>query len=119
MHCAQRLSGLWSSRLALDTVGRGHQGGGMKITHLGRSGLLVSRICLGTMNFGPLTSVADSHSIMDSAHEYGINFFDTANIYGRARARSEEGGPGHTEQIIGNWFAQGGGRRERTVLATK
>ena len=85
----------------------------MEFTHLGRSGLTVSRICLGTMNFGPLTSEADSHSIMDSAHDHGINFFDTANRYGMSL------GPGATEQIIGRWFAQGGGRRERTVLATK
>ncbi|MBO0694437.1 MAG: aldo/keto reductase [Acidimicrobiaceae bacterium] len=85
----------------------------MEYTHLGRSGLSVSRICLGTMNFGPLTSEADSHSIMDSAHDQGINFFDTANRYGRTL------GPGATEQIIGRWFAKGGGRRERTVLATK
>jgi NDP-hexose C3-ketoreductase / dTDP-4-oxo-2-deoxy-alpha-D-pentos-2-ene 2,3-reductase len=85
----------------------------MDFTHLGRSGLTVSRLCLGTMNFGPLTSEADSHSIMDSAHDYGINFFDTANRYGR------EIGPGATEEIIGRWFAKGGGRRERTVLATK
>jgi aryl-alcohol dehydrogenase-like predicted oxidoreductase len=85
----------------------------MDYTHLGRSGLSVSRLCLGTMNFGPLTSEADSHSIMDSAHEYGINFFDTANRYGRHL------GPGATEEIVGRWFAQGGGRRERTVIATK
>jgi aryl-alcohol dehydrogenase-like predicted oxidoreductase len=85
----------------------------MEYTHLGRSGLTVSRLCLGTMNFGPLTSEADSHSIMDSAHEQGINFFDTANRYGRTL------GVGATEKIIGRWFAQGGGRRERTVLATK
>ena len=85
----------------------------MKFTHLGRSGLRVSRICLGTMNFGPLTSEADSFSIMDSAHEHGINFFDTANVYGRSAGR------GATETIVGNWFAQGGGRRERTVIATK
>jgi aryl-alcohol dehydrogenase-like predicted oxidoreductase len=65
------------------------------------------------MNFGPLTSEADSHSIMDSAHEQGINFFDTANRYGGSL------GPGATEKILGNWFATGGGRRERTVLATK
>ncbi|MGX7677737.1 aldo/keto reductase [Jatrophihabitans sp. DSM 45814] len=91
----------------------------MKITHLGRSGLAVSRLCLGTMNFGPLTSEADSHSIMDSAHEYGINFFDTANMYGRARNAGDTGYSGRTEEIIGNWFAQGGGRRERTVIATK
>jgi aryl-alcohol dehydrogenase-like predicted oxidoreductase len=85
----------------------------MDYTHLGRSGLTVSRIVLGTMNFGPQTSEADSHAIMDDAREAGINFFDTANRYG---------GPEHygqTEEIIGNWFAQGGTRRERTVLATK
>jgi aryl-alcohol dehydrogenase-like predicted oxidoreductase len=85
----------------------------MEFTHLGRSGLTVSRICLGTMNFGPLTTEADSHSIMDSAHEQGINFFDTANGYGGNK------GKGRTEEIVGSWFAQGGGRRERTVLATK
>jgi aryl-alcohol dehydrogenase-like predicted oxidoreductase len=85
----------------------------MDYTHLGRSGLSVSRLCLGTMNFGPLTSEADSHAIMDSAHDQGINFFDTANRYGQNL------GVGATEQIVGRWFAQGGGRRERTVLATK
>jgi aryl-alcohol dehydrogenase-like predicted oxidoreductase len=85
----------------------------MEFTHLGRSGLTVSRICLGTMNFGPLTTEADSHSIMDSAHDQGINFFDTANGYGGNK------GKGRTEEIVGTWFAQGGGRRERTVLATK
>ncbi|GAB3914375.1 oxidoreductase [Microlunatus endophyticus] len=85
----------------------------MEYTHLGRTGLSVSRICLGTMNFGPQTEEADSHKIMDAAHDAGINFFDTANGYGRQIY------PGRTEEIIGNWFAQGGGRRERTVLATK
>ena len=85
----------------------------MKFTHLGRSGLTVSRICLGTMNFGPFTTEADSHSIMDSAHDSGINFFDTANAYGRTA------GKGATETIVGNWFAKGGGRREKTVIATK
>jgi aryl-alcohol dehydrogenase-like predicted oxidoreductase len=85
----------------------------MEFTHLGRTGLTVSRLCLGTMNFGPQTSEPDSHAIMDSAHDVGINFFDTANAYGGAEHR------GHTEEIIGNWFATGGGRRERTVLATK
>jgi aryl-alcohol dehydrogenase-like predicted oxidoreductase len=93
----------------------------MDFTHLGRSGLTVSRLCLGTMNFGPLTSETDAHAIMDSAHDYGINFFDTANAYGlRSAGTSGLGeGLGSTEQIIGRWFAQGGGRRERTVLATK
>ena len=85
----------------------------MHLTHLGRSGLSISRLCLGTMNFGPLTTETDAHSIMDSAHEYGINFFDTANVYGRDQ------GKGATEEIVGNWFGQGGGRRDRTVLATK
>jgi aryl-alcohol dehydrogenase-like predicted oxidoreductase len=81
--------------------------------HLGRTGLQVSRLCLGTMNFGPQTSEEDSHAIMDAALEAGINFFDTANVYGWRR------GEGWTEQIIGRWFAKGGGRRERTVIATK
>jgi aryl-alcohol dehydrogenase-like predicted oxidoreductase len=85
----------------------------MEYTNLGRTGLTVSRICLGTMNFGPFTTEPDSHAMMDSAHEAGINFFDTANIYGRSAGR------GRTEEIVGTWFAQGGGRRDRTVLATK
>jgi aryl-alcohol dehydrogenase-like predicted oxidoreductase len=85
----------------------------MDYTHLGRSGLKVSRLCLGTMNFGPQTTEADSHSIMDSAHEYGINFFDTANVYGGNLGR------GATEEIVGRWFAKGENRREHTVLATK
>lgn len=85
----------------------------MEYTHLGRSGLKVSRIVLGTMNFGPQTSEEDSHRIMDAAHEAGVNYFDTANVYGQHRGR------GATETIVGNWFAKGDGRRERTVLATK
>jgi aryl-alcohol dehydrogenase-like predicted oxidoreductase len=85
----------------------------MKYTNLGRTGLMVSRFCLGTMNFGPETSEEDSFYIMDKALELGINFFDTANVYGWKR------GEGITEQIIGRWLAQGGGRREQIVLATK
>lgn len=85
----------------------------MQYTHLGRTGLLVSRLCLGTMNFGPLTTEEDSFAIMDHALELGINFFDTANVYGWKK------GEGWTEQILGRWFAQGGGRREKVVLATK
>lgn len=50
----------------------------MEYTHLGRSGLSVSRLCLGTMNFGSLTPPGDAHAIMDRAHELGVNFFDTA-----------------------------------------
>jgi aryl-alcohol dehydrogenase-like predicted oxidoreductase len=85
----------------------------MEYTHLGRTGLKVSRLCLGTMNFGPHTNEADAFRIMDRALELGINFFDTANVYGW------KVGEGVTEQIIGRWFAQGGGRREKVVLATK
>ena len=85
----------------------------MKYTKLGRSNLTVSRICLGTMHFGSATSEQEAFKIMDRALELGINFFDTANIYGG------KGGPGRTEEIIGNWLKQGGGRRDRIVLATK
>ncbi|MGN7799870.1 aldo/keto reductase [Leifsonia sp. 22587] len=85
----------------------------MEYTHLGRSGLKVSRLVLGTMNFGPQTTEEDSHRIMDAAHDAGINYFDTANVYGQHKGR------GATETIVGNWFAQGGGRREKTVIATK
>lgn len=85
----------------------------MDYAFLGRTGLKVSRLCLGTMNFGPQTEEGDSHAIMDKALELGINFFDTANVYGWKR------GEGVTEKIIGRWFAQGGGRREKTVIATK
>src|SRR5438094_53555 len=85
----------------------------MDYVRLGQSGLRVSRLCLGTMNFGPLTSESDSFAIMDRALELGIVFFDTADVYGWRT------GEGVTEQIIGRWLAQGGGRRERIVLATK
>jgi aryl-alcohol dehydrogenase-like predicted oxidoreductase len=85
----------------------------MHYTHLGRTGLRVSRVCLGTMNFGPETDEPTSFAIMDAAHDAGINFFDSANVYGRSKGR------GATEEIVGRWFAQGGGRREKTVLATK
>ena len=87
----------------------------MAIKHkrLGKHGVLVSNICLGTMNFGWHTTEEDSFKIMDRALELGINFFDTADVYGWDVEH------GHTEEIIGNWFALGGGRRDATVLATK
>ena len=97
----------------------------MKYTHLGRSGLSVSRLCLGTMNFGSLTPPIEAHTILDHAHELGINFIDTANTYGRRQsppgqvADNDESHAGWTEEILGDWFAKGDGRRERTVLATK
>jgi aryl-alcohol dehydrogenase-like predicted oxidoreductase len=85
----------------------------MEYTHVGHLGLVVSRLCLGTMNFGPHTDEAESHTLMDSALAHGINFFDTANVYGRHL------GVGATEEIIGRWFAKGSGRRDKVVLATK
>ena len=85
----------------------------MNYVHLGRSGLQVSPLCLGTMNFGPHAPEKESFAMMDRALELGINFFDTADVYGWKR------GEGVTEQILGRWFAQGGERRERVVLATK
>ncbi|UED85746.1 aldo/keto reductase [Streptomyces profundus] len=85
----------------------------MKYTQLGRTGLKVSRLVLGTMNFGPLTDEADSHSIMDAALDAGVNFFDTANVYGWGDNK------GRTEEILGTWFAKGGDRRDKVVLATK
>jgi aryl-alcohol dehydrogenase-like predicted oxidoreductase len=81
----------------------------MNYRHLGRTGLKVSALCLGTMNFGPRTPEPESFTIMDRALDEGVNFFDTANRYGNTE----------TESIIGRWFAQGGERREKVVLATK
>lgn len=85
----------------------------MQYANLGRTALKVSRLCLGTMNFGAVTSKEDSFAIMDRALEHGINFFDTADVYGWKK------GEGVTERIIGDWFSQGGSRREKVVLATK
>src|SRR5438105_524741 len=85
----------------------------MDYRHLGRLGVEVSPLCLGTMNFGRFTPEEDAHTIMDRALELGINFFDTANVYGGDRSK------GITEQIVGRWFAKGEGRRDKVVLATK
>ena len=85
----------------------------MEYSHLGRTGLRVSRLCLGTMNFGWQADEPESFKMMDRALEAGVNFFDTANVYGGKR------GEGVTEQILGRWLRQGGGRREGVVLATK
>ena len=91
----------------------------MKYTHLGRTGLKVSQLGLGTMNFGELTDEATSFAIMDQALDAGINFFDTADVYGGPQSPDMEKGFGLSEEIIGRWLAQGDGRRERIVLATK
>jgi aryl-alcohol dehydrogenase-like predicted oxidoreductase len=83
----------------------------MEYRRLGRTALRVSELCLGTMNFGRLTSEDDAGVIMDRALDHGINFFDSANRYGTT--------PGETEEIVGRWFAKGDGRRDKVVLATK
>ncbi len=80
---------------------------------LGKHGVLVSELCLGTMNFGWHTDRDTSFAIMDRALELGINFFDTADVYGGPGQR------GFTETLVGEWFAQGEGRRDAVVLATK
>jgi NDP-hexose C3-ketoreductase / dTDP-4-oxo-2-deoxy-alpha-D-pentos-2-ene 2,3-reductase len=85
----------------------------MQYTRLGRSGLQVSRLCLGTMNFGPVTEEAEAHQILDAALDAGVNFVDTANVYGWGENK------GWTEAIIGRWFGGDPERRRRTVLATK
>ena len=85
----------------------------MRHRPLGRTALQVSELCLGTMNFGPNTSEADSLELLDRALDLGIDFVDTADQYGGTL------GVGATETILGNWFAQGGERREQIVLATK
>ena len=85
----------------------------MEYRSLGRTGVKVSPLCLGTMNFGPRTTEEDAQAIMSKALEIGINFFDTANVYG------QELGKGITEQIVGRWLAQDSSRRDQIVLATK
>lgn len=87
----------------------------MQYTQLGRSGLSVSRICLGTLNFGMKTAEPDAYAVMDRAHEHGVNFFDTSDVYGTVDFKGEA----KSEMIIGNWFAQGSVRRDKTVLSTK
>lgn len=86
----------------------------MEYTNLGRTGLHVSKLCLGTMAFGNSCDERESYRIMDAALDAGINFFDSADNYGKATNNE-----GITERIIGRWFKQGGGRRERVVLTTK
>ena len=85
----------------------------MEYRHLGRTGLQVSPLCLGTMNFGPETSEPDSYAIMDKALDAGVNFFDTADVYG------QKPGEGVTEQIVGRWLEKNPGKRDQIVLATK
>jgi len=85
----------------------------MEYTHLGRTGTKVSRLCLGTMNFGPYTDERESFRIMDAAFDRGINFFDTANVYGGNDA------VGVSEEILGKWFTANQEKRDGIILATK
>ena len=115
---ASLLGALSASSAQAATTGRAVTGAnGYK--HLGRTGLRVSRIALGTMNFGELTDEASSFRIMDEALGAGINFFDTADVYGGPQSPDMEKGYGTSEEIIGNWLAKDKSRRDRIVLATK
>jgi aryl-alcohol dehydrogenase-like predicted oxidoreductase len=88
----------------------------MQKVQLGRSGLQVTPICLGTMTFGEQVDEATAHAILDRSLERGIDFIDTAEMYSvPARAPTF----GATETIIGNWFAKRPGARQKLVLATK
>jgi aryl-alcohol dehydrogenase-like predicted oxidoreductase len=98
-------------------LGLNSEGATMDYANLGRAGLKVSRLALGTMNFGWVTDEPTSFSIMDEALDAGINFFDTSNSYGGPRSPNAMGS-GIAEEFIGRWLAQGG-RRDRIVLATK
>ena len=89
----------------------------MKRNPLGRTGLTVSELCLGTMTFGTQTSEAEGHAQIDRALAAGINFIDTAEMYPVNPIRAET--IGRTEEIIGNWNAANKGRRDEFVLATK
>ena len=90
----------------------------MTYAHLGRSGLLVSRIGLGTMNFGYLVDESSSFEVMDAAIDAGINFFDTADVYGGPQSPDMAKGYGIAEETVGRWL-QRSGRRDDVVLATK
>jgi len=85
----------------------------MKIKRLGRTGLKVSEICLGTMTFGNQCDEPTSRAIMDKACEYGVTFFDTSDVYPIGHTSDTSG---RTEEYIGNWLK---GRREQIILATK
>lgn len=88
----------------------------MKMRKLGRTGLDVSKLCLGTMTWGSQNSEDEAHAQMSYALEAGINFFDTAEMYPTTPFKTETAG--RTEEIIGTWLAEGG-RRDKIVLATK
>ncbi|MET7870873.1 aldo/keto reductase [Streptomyces cyaneofuscatus] len=85
----------------------------MRYVRLGRTALEVSEVCLGTLNLGVRAGEEESHALLDVALGHGVNFVDTANQYGWQKYK------GYTEELLGSWFARGGGRREKVVLGTK
>ncbi|HAE59812.1 MAG TPA: aldo/keto reductase [Anaerolineae bacterium] len=88
----------------------------MNYRNLGRTGLKVSPLCMGTMQFGWSVSEPDSYPVLSASYEAGINFFDTADIY----SRWVDGNPGGvSETILGNWIKKAGISRENLVIATK
>lgn len=89
----------------------------MKMNPLGRTGIMVSDLCLGTMTFGTQTSEAVAHRQMDMALAAGINFVDAAEMYPVNPISKET--IGRTEEILGNWNAANPTRRGEYVLATK
>ncbi|WUF06146.1 aldo/keto reductase [Streptomyces sp. NBC_00487] len=90
----------------------------MRYGHLVRSGLVVSRIGLGTIDFGYIVDEPTSFAVMDTAIEAGVNFFDTADVYGGPQSADMEKGYGVSEETIGRWLKRSG-RRDDIVLATK
>jgi Aldo/keto reductase family len=90
----------------------------MEHRHLGRSGLRISPVALGTMNFGPVTPEAEAYAIMDRALDRGVTLFDTADVYGADANRTiADTSPekGRTEEIIGNWYALEPDREKRIL----
>jgi aryl-alcohol dehydrogenase-like predicted oxidoreductase len=90
----------------------------MAYAHLGRSGLLVSRIGLGTMNFGYTMDESTSFEVLDAAIDAGINYIDTADVYGGPQSPDMAKGYGVSEEVIGRWLRRSG-HRDDIVLATK
>ncbi|TLN05313.1 aldo/keto reductase, partial [bacterium] len=88
----------------------------MDYRNLGRTGLKVSELCLGSMQFGWTADEGTSFIVLDRAFEAGINFIDTANVY----SRWAEGNPGGvSESIIGKWMKSRALSRDKLVIATK
>lgn len=88
----------------------------MNKLELGRSGLMVSEICLGTMTWGTQNTEAEAHDQIDMAQDHGVNFMDTAEMYPTNPVSAET--IGLTEDYIGSWVTKSG-RRDDWIIATK